>query len=595
MALTETTNEQKIWNYLKSKGLSECGVAALMGNLYAESGLIPNNLQNTYNTKLGMTDAEYTAAVDSGKYCDFVHDCAGYGLAQWTYWSRKQNLHDFAKDARKSIGDLEMQLGFLWKELSEGYKTLLQTLKTATNILEASNAVLTQYERPANQGTSVQNARAGYGQTYYNKYATKKEEPSMATKITTAAQLAAKAKDVAQNYKTLYVMGCFGAPMTDANKKRYTTNHNYNKDATRTAMIKAASADTFGFDCVCLIKGVLWGWNGDKSKTYGGAVYKDNDVPDIGADQMINACKDVSTDFSKIEVGEAVWMSGHIGIYIGGGLAVECTPAWANKVQITACNCSKSGYNTRKWTKHGKLPYVTYTGNSENVNSTGGSTGGQTGNTSTALKHTVGDVVSFAGGTHYANANAATGSAVKASKAKVTAVSKGSKHPYHLRAVNDTGAFISGVYGWVDENTVTAIASSNGTAAGASSGDIIYTVVKGDTLSAIAKKYNTTYQKLAEYNGITNPNVISVGQKIKIPSTGSATSTWTPAVGDVVNFTGTTHYANANATSGPACAPGKAKITAISKGAKHPYHLVKVSGGGSTVYGWVNEGTFTKA
>lgn len=175
-----------------------------------------------------------------------------------------------------------------------------------------------------------------------------------------ASEFVKKLKDVAQNHKTLYVMGCFGAPMTTANKKRYTQNHSYNKQAARTAMINAATSDTFGFDCVCLLKGILWGWNGDSSKTYGGASYAVNGVPDIGADQMITKCSNISTDFSKIEVGEAVWCSGHIGVYIGDGLAVECTPRWENKVQITACNCSKSGYNRRDWTKHGKLPYVEY-------------------------------------------------------------------------------------------------------------------------------------------------------------------------------------------------------------------------------------------
>jgi len=59
-------------------------------------------------------------------------------------------------------------------------------------------------------------------------------------------------------------------------------------------------------------------------------------------------------------------------------------------------------------------------------------------------------------------------------------------------------------------------------------------------------------------------------------------------VGDVVRFTGNQHYTNANAASGPACKPGTAKVTAIAKGAKHPYHLIKQSGGGSTVYGWVD-------
>lgn len=172
-----------------------------------------------------------------------------------------------------------------------------------------------------------------------------------------------KLVDIAKNYKTLYVMGCFGAPMTEANKKRYTQNHEYNKQAARTAMINAASADTFGFDCVCLIKGVLWGWNGDAGKSYGGASYATNGVPDIGADSMIKVCSGVSTDFSGIVPGAAVWTDGHIGVYIGDGLAVECTPKWANSVQITAVGNigSKAGYNTRTWKKWGRLPYIDYT------------------------------------------------------------------------------------------------------------------------------------------------------------------------------------------------------------------------------------------
>lgn len=179
--------------------------------------------------------------------------------------------------------------------------------------------------------------------------------------IKTGKELATACEKVAKNYKTLYVMGCFGAPMNAKNKARYTTNCSYNKDATRTAMINAASADTFGFDCVCLIKGLLWGWTGDPNQGYGGASYKSNGVPDISDSGMIATCSDVSTDFSNIAVGEVVWMKGHIGVYIGNGLAVECSSKWENKVQITACNCSKAGYNRRDWTKHGKLPYVEYT------------------------------------------------------------------------------------------------------------------------------------------------------------------------------------------------------------------------------------------
>lgn len=170
---------------------------------------------------------------------------------------------------------------------------------------------------------------------------------------------------IATQVKTLYVMGCFGAPLNTANKARYTANHAYNTNKDRTAKIKAADPDTFGFDCVCLIKSILWGWTGDTSKSYGGAVYNSNGVPDLSADQMIKKCTDVSTDFSKIVPGAAVHMSGHIGIYIGDGLAVECTPKWADKVQVTAVgNIGPiAGFQTRTWERWGLLPYVDYTDN----------------------------------------------------------------------------------------------------------------------------------------------------------------------------------------------------------------------------------------
>lgn len=115
----------------------------------------------------------------------------------------------------------------------------------------------------------------------------------------------------------------------------------------------------FAFDCSGLIKSVLWGWKGNNRK-YGGARYRANGVPDINANRMIETCRDVSTDFSNISVGELVWLEGHVGIYVGDGLAVESTPAWKNGVQLTACNCEREGHPRRDWTKHGKFPYVDY-------------------------------------------------------------------------------------------------------------------------------------------------------------------------------------------------------------------------------------------
>lgn len=380
MSLIGSNNEEKIWNYLISIYQNPYGVAGLMGNLYAESALNPKNLQNTFEKKLGYTDDTYTTAVDSGKYSreKFGKDSAGYGLAQWTYYSRKYNLYDFVKSLGTSIGDLESQLKFLVREL-EGYKGIPAQLKSAKSVLEASNVILLNFERPKDQSTAVQNTRASYGQKYYDKYASAKSNSSTPTPNSSSTlapwkggsmtdnEFISRLQKVVDNFSTLYVMGCFGAPLTGSNVNRYCTNHKYNMQAARTNMIKAAAnknPPVFGFDCVNLIKGILWGWVGDPSKSYGGAQYQTNGVPDIGADQMIRVCKDVSTNFSNIVPGEAVWMSGHIGVYIGDGKVIECTPSFKNNVQVTNCRNVKTiaGMNGRTWTKHGKLPYITYTG-----------------------------------------------------------------------------------------------------------------------------------------------------------------------------------------------------------------------------------------
>lgn len=162
------------------------------------------------------------------------------------------------------------------------------------------------------------------------------------------------ATSIATKYKTLYVMGCFGSPMNATNKKRYTNNYEYNKKLSRAKKINSSSVDTFGFDCVNLIKGILWGWNGDITKTYGGAKYNTNGVPDTNAGGLFDKyCSDKSDNFNKIEKGEIVWLKGHVGIYIGDGKVVECTPIWKDGVQITSLS-------QRKWLKHGKLKFIDY-------------------------------------------------------------------------------------------------------------------------------------------------------------------------------------------------------------------------------------------
>ena len=462
MAVTLSNNSRKLWDYFRKAGCSDWSVAGLMGNLWAESGLRSNNLQDSNEKKIGLTDVQYTNAVDIGTYSPeaFENDKAGYGLAQWTWHTRKAKLLAFAKSKRKSIGDFDMQVDFLLSELTGSYGSLWTILKTAKNVRSASDAVLTQFEVPYDMSETVRRTRAGYGEEFFRAYSGVGQGVTGGSGVSggintgidwntpckTAEELAKRCRAVAQGYKTLYVHGCFGAAMKESVKKYYYKNTSYNAQPERQAMIRAASADTFGFDCVCLIKGILWGWRGDASAANGGAVYRSNSVPDINADMMINQCSGVSRDFSRIEVGEALWMQGHIGIYIGGGLAVECTPKWENKVQITSVNRYVAGYNRRDWTSHGKLPYVSYTGKAD---------GEKPVSVSEKKSFKVGDIVTFAGGSQYYSSMSLSPASIKAKpgKAKITVVATSSwvKHPYHLVGVSGG----SDVFGWVDGDLLT--------------------------------------------------------------------------------------------------------------------------------------------
>lgn len=255
--LTGSNNEERIWNYFTGKGLSKAGIAGLMGNLHAESGLNPKNLQNSSEKKLGLTDDDYTASVDSGAYGNFVRDSAGYGIAQWTYWSRKQNLLAFARAAGKSIGDLEMQLDFLYKELSTGYKSVLSVLKSAASVRDASDSVLLNFERPADQSEAAKKKRAGYGQVYYDRYAT--AEPGKGGNAMTEAEVRQKALGFMRGWVGLKRSNKSHAPIIDTYNGRkplprgykVTYSDAYCATTVSAAAIKAGLTDIMPVECSC--------------------------------------------------------------------------------------------------------------------------------------------------------------------------------------------------------------------------------------------------------------------------------------------------------------------------------------------------------
>ena len=180
--------------------------------------------------------------------------------------------------------------------------------------------------------------------------------------VMTSEQFIEKAR-LACARKTLYVKGAFGAPLTPSMKVRVIKAKEYNQRPEVRRKIEAASEDTFAFDCIGLIKGILWGWCADVNKLYGGAIYELADIPDSNERSYINMCTDVSSDFTNIMPGEMLYTTGHCGIYIGGSFAIECTPKWDNDVQMTVVsNILKKteASKQRLWLKHGKLPFIKY-------------------------------------------------------------------------------------------------------------------------------------------------------------------------------------------------------------------------------------------
>lgn len=442
--LTGKTNEEKIWNFLVGKGLSKAGAAGLMGNLYAESGLNPQNLQNSYEQKLGHTDSSYTAAVDCGSYQNFVRDSAGYGLSQWTYWSRKQNMLDFARAAGKSIGDLEMQLDFLFQELSDGYRTVLNELKTATSVRAASDAVLLNYERPADQSEAVKKKRAGFGQTYFDRYAKTagKEGNTMSNSSLVSYTKISPNKSSPRNHKidtitihcvvgqcSVETLGSIFAPSS----RQASSNYGVGVDGRIGMYVEEKDRSWCSSNAA----------NDNRAITI--EVASDTTHPYAVNDKAYAALLDLVTDICKRNgIKKLVWSTSKSDrVNHKNGCNMTVHRDYANK------SCP----GDYLYNRHGEI--------AAEVNRRLGANNPEPATPSKPAVNAdvnVGDTVDFKGSKHYVSSTAKSGSTCKPGKAKVTAVAKGAAHPYHLQAVKGGG---STVYGWVDAvDIAVSVASS---------------------------------------------------------------------------------------------------------------------------------------
>ena len=479
-------NEKIIWDFFKSKGLNDYACAGLLGNAYAESGLQPNNLENAYQKKLCMTDEEYTKAVDNGTYDNFIYDAAGYGIFQFTYWSLKKGVYDYARKTNRSIGDLNMQLEYAWSEFQVNHISMLNILKNATSVKEASNAVLLKFERPADQSVSMQNKRASYSQKYFDKYASTSINSSTGGKKMNENDLRKKVISIATDFigfnesdgshKKIIDIYNNCTPVPSGYKVKYTDA--WCATYVSAMGIKAGLEDIILRECSCnrmislYKKAGRWIENDAYTPQTGDIIFydwQDNGVGDnVGSSDHVGLVASVTGTNLKIIEGNISNSVGYRTLKINGkyirGYGI---PNYASKASSTTTKDENNNSNV------GKTPVPFEPSTSE----------------ITPNKYNIGDIVKFVGNTHYLNSNSTSCKYCKAGTAKVTGYSKGAKHPYHLVAEKGKG---SNVYGWVNESDIVGkISSVSGNGTGVNT--VVNPNVKVEPAQSFSESLKGTY------------------------------------------------------------------------------------------------------
>ena len=517
-------NEQRIFDFFAGKGFTAAGIFGMLGNIRDESGGNPRNLQNSYEKKLGYTDDSYTEAVDAGTYKNFVHDAAGYGLAQWTYSTRKENLLKFARNQGDSIGDFDMQLAFMYQEL-RGYKTLFAILTTTDSIREASDAFMTQYERPADQSEKAKRRRASYGEEICAML-TGVENPDSMVQITEAE---------ARQRVISIAVSWYGKKEADGSHRSIIDLYNGHTPLARGYKVRYTDA-----------------W----CATYGSAVaiaagYTDIIPTECGCGQMIAAFRAMNR---WVENDAYIPSPGDYIFYdwddTGAG---DCT-GWPEHVGIVVS--------------------------------------------------VFGDVIKVIEG----NKDDAVG--YREIKVNGRYIRGYGVPDYGAKAVSKTPENVTKP----PQNVTT---SPENVSEPAKTGALCMTpqwvgVVTADTLN-VRTWAGEEYSNIKSWPKLAEGNMVEVCDSIKAADGSTwyyiridgriygfshsdyikeASGSAAPAEikkGDVVQFTGGRHYTSSYAkATGKACKPGLAKVTAVNPGSSHPYHLVAVSGCGSTVYGWTD-------
>lgn len=170
--IADNQNAEPIMKFIVSKGFTLKQAAGIGGNFMRESHLDPTMIE-------GMTHADASFVPQKGQ---------GFGLAQWTYYTRQDKMVAYSKETSRSLIDLSFQLDWFWKEFTTDYLGGIPTLSQTTTIEDATVDFHQKYESSADGASQIQD-RINYANQLYERFKStiKDGDPSLLQSITSDA------------------------------------------------------------------------------------------------------------------------------------------------------------------------------------------------------------------------------------------------------------------------------------------------------------------------------------------------------------------------------------------------------------------------
>lgn len=148
--------EQEFVAKCMAVGMTMAGACGCAANVGPESAFRADNVEDTYNNRMGISDAEYVRQVDAGVRDFLAPNSGGFGLCQWTSRDRRKALYDYLKGHGKSIADVDGQIQFMCREMRASYPYVWNILTSTDDPYKAGYEMCKRFEIPADTERQAQ-------------------------------------------------------------------------------------------------------------------------------------------------------------------------------------------------------------------------------------------------------------------------------------------------------------------------------------------------------------------------------------------------------------------------------------------------------